>query len=619
MSIATALNAGANTFMKVQDYKQKQELRDLKKESYGLRNEGRRLDNRFARESYDYRMDQEEGLGRTRQAQADKAETMAFVERATAPFQISEAESDAKYANQRYATEVNKTAKEGAKATSAASQARRDLSTEQSDIKATNWENRRIAQEEQDKMFDGVRGNIFKVVEGADGDLSVMNDNPKTMGSFLGLVNNSTGEQGPKFVDGVYDSQSNSFVLQPRAGEDSDSAPDPVRILADEAMTIMSSAENMEDMQAMVADYNSAQEEVSQRVTGQTQRNAETIGNINQERGTVSEASDVRPAMEKLELQSQQLGGKIHSLKQQMVSGFGSADTNEPLQKKIDAFEEQQASVEAALDQQRQKLGDYADMSPEELAQVDQRLKDAEQQQGQSTVQTLSGINRGAAEARQESRKDGDLSLSQATDNVFGSSGSPAAQSRSEALQDRVDDAENFSTLDGIQQDVMADVIEPYQDQVDAAEDGYDAEELQGQLTQARDSIKSFLARNKSFANRAVGSLQDKNYFRASMSIAMKRAMVPGSTADAGEYMKGLLENRNPETVVAASNFVNDEGFQDVPPDQRGGAIDYFVKLMEDGMSGDRAKGQALKAAQQGRIPTQANTVPPSLGNLGVN
>ncbi|WP_017430784.1 hypothetical protein [Vreelandella jeotgali] len=619
MSIATALNAGANTFMKVQDYKQKQELRDLKKESYGLRNEGRRLDNRFARESYDYRMDQEEGLGRTRQAQADKAETMAFVERATAPFQISEAESDAKYANQRYATEVNKTAKEGAKATSAASQARRDLSTEQSDIKATNAENLRIAQEEHQERFNAVRGNIFKVIEGADGDLSVMNDNPKTMGSFLGLVNNSTGEQGPKFVDGVYDSQNNSFVLQPRASEDSDSAPDPVRISADEAMTVMSSAENMEDMQAMVADYNSAEEEVGRQVTGQIQRHAQTIGKINQERDVVSEASDARPAIETLNVRSAELQSEIEQLESQSYPGHGPGGEREDRQAKIDELKEQKRAVDGSIQHYREQFGDYADMPQSDLSRVDKRLKDAEQQQGQSTVQTLSNINRRAAEARQESRKDSDLSLSQATDNVFGLSGSPAAQSGSERLQSRVDDAENHSRLFDIQQDVMDDVFEPYQDQVDAAEDGYDAEELQGQLTQARDSIKTFLARNKLFANRAVGSRQDKNYFRASISIALKRAMAPGSTADAGEYMKGLLENRNPKTVVAASNFVNDEGFQDVPPDQRGGAIDYFVKLMEDGMSGDRAKGQALKAAQQGKIPTQANTVPPSLGNLGVN
>lgn len=121
------LSSALDTFIGIREETRRQRLADLQMESYRLRNEGFRLDNRFDRETYDDRLRQESGDADYREGLARKAGADATVAEGTVDSRIG-------LEAQKLSTEAQRTSYWGANASKAHSDATVAASTVQSRI-----------------------------------------------------------------------------------------------------------------------------------------------------------------------------------------------------------------------------------------------------------------------------------------------------------------------------------------------------------------------------------------------------------------------------------------------------------------------------------------------------
>lgn len=595
MSIGTALASGLNSYMKVGDYKQKQELRDLQKQSYSLRNEGYRLDNRFERDTFDDRASYEEGRGRKSQADADTAEISRTVAAAIAPHEIRKSVANADRAVEAVSTQQQTTRLRGNQANEAGVNAFNASQTSASDIASTNAKNwGEVRQQKQDALDDSM-DSLAGILEANSWDLNTINNDGRAQGILLGVANGlGMGGEGKEATGITYAGQDEGFVVDLADG---DGNVEQARMTTEQMTSLMGDTEGLKAMQEGLAQRGGADQIVAGQVGAARQNYVNEVTEANRDRATIKGARETLPVKGELESEKQRLRGRIHSLEQQKVRGFGSKDTNAPLNERIEGLEQNLEGINTSLAQFDGQYGGMLDATDEDLAEQDEGLVKTLQGQGDKWRQTLGGINAGANEATRAALADSELTQEQATSNVFGVGDSPAALSSLERKQNQAASTKADDVMVASSNATFDRVADRLQKNVDAT--GKDERLFaQEDLTAALASGQAALARNDMAVEYSSGSPQQQAQMEALLGLSIGTAAETGQ--DAGVYLDGFLADRTPAAIEAAAGFANEPLLGKLSYEDQANATDRVMDLMEHGgMNKERAQARVLQEITQ--------------------
>jgi len=594
MSIATAFSSGLNSYMKVKDYKQKQELRDLQKEGHSLRNEGYRLGNRFERQTFDDRVGTVAANRRSADFKAEQEETAAFVSNAVAPHKISKAEFDSLGSEQAYYTEQQRTRYMGNSANEAGTNARVAADTAASDVSATNAQNRRDEFQANREVLEDQQEEIATYLEASGGNWGEVFNNGVQNGRLVGLARESYGVNVTDF-DQLSDGSIAVYV---------DDGDEPAQVMSeDEFTSVFVDTDSLVESIGRTAQNQGAQQVVNQQVGGAKQEHVGDVKNAGRQRTGIQSALDAIPTFDELGDERLRLRGRIYTLEQRKVRGFGEATTNAPLNEEISELESELEGVESNLSDLRDTHGDLLNSDPQDLERADQALASQLNNQGEVWQRTLSDIGGVAGEARRTSRatlgQEGDnrLTPEQTMANAFSDNSSDAfTKTRLEQAQERADMVDAGSTVTDAVDDTMERGAEKFEAAAQSDSDG-DFEKYSKQDVQAAgDSVRNALFDNDAAVRAATGAPGQRLRTSALVNISMQAGLESG--APAGTFMTGFLAGNNPASITAAAEFADEEALSKVGVQDRPAAVQTVIRLMEQGdESGNQYNATQAKTA----------------------
>ena len=163
MPLANGLASAVDTFVAVRNENRRSQLHDLKVEGAGLVNEGRRMDNTFARESYGARLRQEQGAAEWQTGRGRVAQSQARTDE-----QIEDEGLLVNQERQKTRYERNRANYWDSRSVSAASDARVSSNTEQARIDTQRSKADKAFQD----ALSAARGNRNGVVKGLRAELN---------------------------------------------------------------------------------------------------------------------------------------------------------------------------------------------------------------------------------------------------------------------------------------------------------------------------------------------------------------------------------------------------------------------------------------------------------------
>lgn len=588
MSIATALNAGINSYMKFEDHKQKKRLRDLQMESYNLKNEGYRMDNRFARGTFDTRVGQEEADLAYKDANAGTAESAERVALGSEDALIAANKSDAAWKAERHRTQQQATRLASNKASKAGTDAWVAAQTAKSDASSTIATNRRdenaAVRDELDTQLDEL-GTIF---EGSGHDPASLVSDPRAKGLLTG-VTRAAGFP----VKEIQYNDGNFTLVGVSSGDGEGDAVVPADVLLPRVF----SNEAQDEVVQGLAQRQGADGVIGEEVAQADQAYEQGVTQINAERANVDKASEAAPALSALRDESVRLKGRIHSLEQQKARGFGSAKTNAPLNDEIEGLEERLEGVSTSIKTYGNQLGNLADMTSEELAARDEQLQGEIESKADTRARTLSDIGSRVQEAGRQSRANPDLNQEQTTRRALGRGPGIASQTALERQGDQVAAAENSKK--------MADTVRAIGDRIagryvkaaksDPEAFGYSDQDVAEAVSSATNALYDNDAAIQAGAGTAQQQLRTESLLDISVAAGLE------SRTPAGVFMSGFLSGSDPATIKVAADFAGEDVLSELNPGDRPKAVQTVIQLMERG----DADGRQYNATQAKTAVTQ--------------
>lgn len=602
MSLAQGLSSALDTFLTVRDENRRSQTHKLQVEGHTLRNEGMRLSNRFDRETYDDRVGVEA-------ATRDRADSLAGIERARleveeylTPFKKQEGEADAAYA-------VNRAHTEGQRGRYWSSQASQQERSEDANVSAA-WDQARSAEAnagsaelklDQERLAD-VQNKLADRAEALGSVTEAIHDQ-EFNGWASGLANTlyrhhlHDGQKVSRIVPveggyGLVDNNGKPITV----GRSSD-PDDPVLVLSEGEViaglfgdatgdAVQAEAQHGQAQDAYASEAERIEQEVNNQVAG-AERTLRSLGGV-------EEAKD---AASTLEREALKLRGRIHTLEERKVRGFGSDEANKELNSEIDELETQLKGIDSNLAALGETHGGVVDLPEEEIRRRRGNAQEVIDTAPEALDRGIGMLENDYSRAQRAAFADPDLSLSDAAYNSLGRGPTAASESPSERTERQAEDAKNQQSITEVVDSEVDRVFKSFETEAAAipTKDGRRAS-TQEDIQRVRRSAEAFLSRNDRARDALLGPTGDVYRMRSILSLASEASIHSGG--DVGTRLDGILAGRNPEVIDAVAQFADDEGFKGMDPGTRYEAIDLAARLMEeDDMDATEAKTQALNWA----------------------